>query len=306
MEYRKPKKKSYFRLSKEIQYLLMLLPGFVFLLIFQYYPMGGLIIAFQNFDPLKGLFGDQKWVGLENFRKILINPYFLPAVRNTVSISLQKLVCHLSAAILLALLLNEIRSTGYRRILQTLFYLPHFISWVILGILFKDILASDGLVNNIFQKCGIPPFKFFTNKTFQPLLVITDVWKEFGFNSIIYLAAITSIDPALYEAAIMDGAGRFRRIWHITIPGIIPIIVLMLLLSIGGIFNANFDQIFNMYNTTLLESGDVIDTLVYRLGIVEANYSLSTAIGFAKSVFSCFLVCLSYFLAYRLADYRIF
>lgn len=294
------------RVKREMQYLLMLLPGLVFLAVFQYTPMGGVIIAFQKFNPIKGLFGDQQWAGLDNFRKILINPYFWPAVRNTLQISVQKLVWHKVAAIGLALLLNEIKNRTYRRTLQTVFYLPHFISWVILGILFKDILASDGLINNLLQSVNLPTMKFFTNKSFQSVLVVTDVWKEFGFNSIIFLAAVTGIDPALYEAAIVDGASKIRRTWHITLPGIRPIIVLTLLLDIGGIFGSNFDQIFNMYNTTLMQSGDVISTLVYRLGIVEANYALSTAIGLAQSVISCILVSVSYALAYYLADYRIF
>ena len=296
------------RLKQSMPYYLMLLPGMVLLFIFNYLPLYGWKIAFQKFIPAKGLFGDQKWVGLYWFQYISKYPDFIRALRNTLMISLGKLALGILIAILFSILINEIRNSRLKRTLQTIVYLPHFLSWIILSGVLIDILSpSTGIVNKLIMAFGGQPAFFLgDNRFFQGTMIVTDIWKEFGFNTIVYLAAITSIDPSLYESAVMDGANRLQQIIHITLPGMLPIIMLMLLLNIGSVMNANFDQIFNLYSPTVYKTGDVLDTLVYRIGLVNANYSLSTAIGIFKSMVSMLLVGTSYYSAYKFAGYRIF
>ena len=286
----------------------MLLPGIVLIIIFSYIPMAGNILAFQRFIPAKGLFGDQQWVGLYQFEYLFKLPGFRDALRNTVYISFMKIVAGIVTPVFFAILINELRVRFLKRAVQTIVYLPHFLSWVILAGVFIDILSpSYGLVNRLLQSMGIEPIFFLgDNRWFPYVLVATDTWKEFGFGTIVFLAAITSVNPNLYEAAVMDGANKLRQIWHITLPGMTPIILLVSLLSIGNILNANFDQVFNLYSPQVYESGDVLDTLVYRIGLVDANYSLSTAIGLFKSLVACFLISTFYYLAYKISDYRIF
>lgn len=287
------------RLKQSMPYYLMLLPGMVLLFIFNYLPLYGWKIAFQKFIPAKGLFGDQKWVGLYWFQYISKYPDFIRALRNTLMISLGKLALGILIAILFSILINEIRNSRLKRTVQTIVYLPHFLSWIILSGVLIDILSpSTGIVNKLIMAFGGQPAFFLgDNRFFQGTMIVTDIWKEFGFNTIVYLAAITSIDPSLYESAVMDGANRLQQIIHITLPGMLPIIMLMLLLNIGSVMNANFDQIFNLYSPTVYKTGDVLDTLVYRIGLVNANYSLSTAIGIFKSMVSMLLVGTSYYSA---------
>ena len=296
------------RLKQSMPYYLMLLPGMVLLFIFNYLPLYGWKIAFQKFIPAKGLFGDQKWVGLYWFQYISKYPDFIRALRNTLMISLGKLALGILIAILFSILINEIRNSRLKRTVQTIVYLPHFLSWIILSGVLIDILSpSTGIVNKLIMAFGGQPAFFLgDNRFFQGTMIVTDIWKEFGFNTIVYLAAITSIDPSLYESAVMDGANRLQQIIHITLPGMLPIIMLMLLLNIGSGMNANIDQIFNLYSPTVYKTGDVLDTLVYRIGLVNANYSLSTAIGIFKSMVSMLLVGTSYYSAYKFAGYRIF
>lgn len=296
------------RLKQSVPFYLMLLPGMVLLFIFNYLPLYGWKIAFQKFIPAKGLFGDQKWVGLYWFQYISKYPDFIRALRNTLMISLGKLALGILIAILFSILINEIRNSRLKRTVQTIVYLPHFLSWIILSGVLIDILSpSTGIVNKLIMAFGGQPAFFLgDNRFFQGTMIVTDIWKEFGFNTIVYLAAITSIDPSLYESAVMDGANRLQQIIHITLPGMLPIIMLMLLLNIGSVMNANFDQIFNLYSPTVYKTGDVLDTLVYRIGLVNANYSLSTAIGIFKSMVSMLLVGTSYYSAYKFAGYRIF
>ena len=296
------------RLKQSMPYYLMLLPGMVLLFIFNYLPLYGWKIAFQKFIPAKGLFGDQKWVGLYWFQYISKYPDFIRALRNTLMISLGKLALGILIAILFSILINEIRNSRLKRTVQTIVYLPHFLSWIILSGVLIDILSpSTGIVNKLIMAFGVQSAFFLgDNRFFQGTMIVTDIWKEFGFNTIVYLAAITSIDPSLYESAVMDGANRLQQIIHITLPGMLPIIMLMLLLNIGSVMNANFDQIFNLYSPTVYKTGDVLDTLVYRIGLVNANYSLSTAIGIFKSMVSMLLVGTSYYSAYKFAGYRIF
>lgn len=293
---------------KNLPFHLMLLPCVVFLLIFAYTPMAGIVIAFQKFIPAKGLFGNQEWVGLYHFKYAFQLPGFWTAFRNTLYISFMKIIAGTITPIVFAILINEVRNAPLRRSIQTVVYLPHFLSWVILAGVFIDILSpSQGIVNQFIKFLGFEPIFFMgSNAIFPYLLVVTDVWKGFGFGTIVFLAAIVSINPNLYEAAIVDGANKWRQIWHITIPGMTPMILLITLLNMAGLFDANFDQVFNMYSPQVYPSGDIIDTLVYRIGFLDANFSLSAAIGLFRSVVSCILVGIFYYLAYRISDYRIF
>lgn len=286
---------------------LMILPALLLIIIFSYIPMAGLVIAFQDFSPISG-FRDMTWTGLENFRYLLDLPGFRQVVWNTVIISVLKIIAGLTIPVIAALLLNEVRANGFKRSIQTIIYMPHFFSWVILGGIIVDVLSpSSGIVNMLLKSLGVQPIQFLAdNGWFRYVLVITDQWKEFGFGTIIYLAALTSIDQSLYEASIIDGAGRWKQTWHITLPGIRPIMILMLTLSLGNVLNGGFDQVFNLYNPLVYESGDILDTMIYRIGLQEAQYSVSTALGLIKSVVSFVFIGLGYYLAYRFAKYRIF
>lgn len=286
---------------------IMLLPGIVFVILFSYIPMLGIIIAFQKFIPNRGFF-NSPWVGLENFKFILQLPNIYEVIRNTLLISSFKVAFGLLVPIIIALMLNEVNNVFIKRGIQTLIYLPHFLSWVILGGILIDVLSTNGgMVNQILSLFGIQPIFFLgDNKWFPFTLVSTDVWKEFGFSSVVYLAAITSIEPTLYEAAYADGANRIKQTIHVTIPEMAPIIILMALLSIGNILNAGFEQVFNLYSPQVYQSGDIIDTMVYRIGLVDAQYGLATAVGIFKSAVSLILISVSYKLADKLANYRIF
>nr|WP_246400453.1 ABC transporter permease subunit [Jiangella mangrovi] len=219
-----------------------------------------------------------------------------------------KIVAGLIAPLLTALLLNEVGKAAFRRSVQTVIYLPHFLSWVILGGILIDVLSpSNGIVNQFLGIFGVDPIYFLgDNDWFPYTLVVSDTWKEFGFNTVVYLAAITAIDPSLYEVASVDGAGRLRQTWHITLPGMAPIIVLLATLSLGNVLNAGFEQVFVMYSPQVYDSGDIIDTFVFRLGLIDFQYSAAAAVGLFKSVVSLLFIGLSYFLAYRFARYRIF
>ncbi|QHT64157.1 sugar ABC transporter permease [Paenibacillus lycopersici] len=285
----------------------MLLPAVIIVLIFCYGPMAGMIIAFEKYIPARGML-HSKWVGLDNFKFVISLPDTYRVLYNTIFIALMKMVCGLIAPIVTALLLNEIRKMAFKRVFQTLIYLPHFLSWIILGGILLDILSpSSGLVNQVLGSLGIKPIFFLgDNRWFPFVLVSTDVWKEFGFGTIVYLAALTGINPALYEAAEIDGAGRWKQTLNVTLPGIVPIVILLSTLSLGQILNAGFDQVFNLYNSQVYQSGDIIDTLVYRLGLEQAQYGVATAVGLFKSVVSFVFISCSYGMAYRFANYRIF
>jgi putative aldouronate transport system permease protein len=293
--------------KKELPLHLMLIPGIVLVLVYAYVPMLGIVIAFQKFVPVLGVFRSQ-WIGMQNFDFVMSLPDTAKIVWNTVYISSMKIVAGLIVPIIIALLLNEITRTVLRRMVQTFIYIPHFLSWVILGGIFIDLLSpSYGVVNRILTGLGFESVFFLGSNTWFPfVLVSTDVWKEFGFGTIVFLAAISGINHMLYEAAMMDGASRWRQTWHITLPGMAPIIVLMATLSIGNVLNAGFDQVFNLYSPVVYESGDILDTFIYRIGLLDAQYGIATAVGLFKSVISFALISLSYWLAYRFANYRIF
>lgn len=286
----------------------MLIPGFIYLLIFEFLPLFGLIIAFQDFRLSRGVFGST-WVGIDNFTYVFtMYPNFWRIVRNTVDIALLKLCFGFTAPILVSLMLHEVTHPKYKRTIQTLVYIPHFVSWVVLaGVLRSMLDPHDGLINHLIEIFGGKPIYFLgSNQTFRMVLVVSDVWKGFGWGTIIYMAALTGVDPALYEAATIDGANRLHRALHITLPTIMPIIVLNLILSIPGILNAGFDQIFNLYNERVYKTADVLDTFIYRLGIVDSQYGLSTAIGMVKSAIGSFLLVGSYRIANKGFGYRVF
>ena len=296
------------RLKRELPLYLMLIAPAVVVIVFSYIPMAGIVIAFQRFIPARGLFGDQKWVGFDNFIYIFQLPSAARAFRNTLIIAVAKIFFGQLTPIVFALLINELANLTLKRAIQTFIYLPHFLSWVILAGVMVDVLSPRyGIVNEILKLVGIDPIYFLgENAWFRPTMVITHVWKEFGFSTIVYFAAITTIDPQLYESAHVDGANRRQQMWHITLPGMMMVIVLIAVLNLGSVLEAGFEQIFNFYSPLTYESGDILDTLVYRIGLIERQYGPSTAVGLFKSVVSLILISTSYLLAHRFANYRVF
>ncbi len=286
---------------------LMLLPGIVLVILFNYLPMAGLVLAFQNFKPWLGVSGSD-WVGLEHFQSLLTREDSLQVIWNTFVIAGLKMVVGLIIPVAFAILLNEIRHMSVKRTVQTLVYLPHFMSWVILGGILLDLLSSKGLVNSvILPMFHIEPIQFLTNGDWFRVVVITsDTWKEFGFSTIVFLAALSGVNPSLYEAAEVDGATRLEQTWYVTLPAMIPIIVVVGTLSLGNILNAGFDQIFNLYNVLVYDKGDIIDTFVYRVGILSSQFGFATAVGLFKSIIGFVLIVVAYRLAYKYANYRIF
>lgn len=302
------KKYTFMVFKKELPLHIMLLPGLLLILVFSYTPMAGLVIAFQRFIPSKGMFGDQEWIGLANFRQVFALPGFGQAMKNTILIAFWKIVFGLIVPIVFALLLNEVSHSFFKKTVQTVVYMPYFLSWVVLGGILLDMLSpSGGIINQAIKALGGEPVFFLgDNRYFQGTLIVTDIWKNFGYGAIVYLAAILGIDTDLYEAAQIDGANRWKQTWHVTLPGMRMIIVLMLVLSLGNVLNAGFDQVFNLYNAAVYESGDILDTFVYRMGLIDAQYGPATAVGLFKSVVSTLFISVSYYLAWRFADYRIF
>ena len=303
-----PKKRHKKSVRTDYMLCAMLIPGFIYLGIFEFAPLFGLVIGFQDFNLSTGVFRST-WRGFDNFRYIFtMYPGFWNIVRNTVEIALLKLCFGFTAPIFVSLMLHEVTHSVYKRTIQTLVYIPHFVSWVILAGILRSMLDPDnGMINHIIKLLGGSPVYFLgSNETFRGVLVVSDVWKGFGWGTIIYMAALTGIDPALYEAATIDGANRLQRAIHITLPGILPIIMLNLILSIPGILNAGFDQIFNLYNERVYKTADVLDTFIYRLGILDSQYDLSTAIGMVKSVIGSVLLVSSYRIAEKAVGYKVF
>ncbi|MDG0792222.1 ABC transporter permease subunit [Cohnella ginsengisoli] len=270
--------------------LLMLVPGFVFLIIFNYIPMYGAILAFKEFKIMGGI-ANSPWVGMKYFDKAFNDPHFYVVLKNTLIISFYKLLFGFPVPILFAILLNELPGRRFKRWVQTISYLPHFISWIVLSGIFITIFSLEGPINLLLKAMDHLPIIFMADEHyFRSILVGTSIYQSFGWGSIIYLAAIAGIDPQLHEAAIIDGAGRFKRMRYITLPMLVPVISIMLILSMGSILDAGFDQIFNMYNAQVMDVADIIDTYVYRIGLINANYSYSTAVGLFKSVVALILV----------------
>ena len=286
-------------------YLMLLFPA-AFVLVFNYVPMYGIVMAFQDYNPGLGIW-KSPFVGLKWFRVFFTMPDSMNLIVNTVVIALGKIVLGQAVAIVFALLLNEISNRPYKKAVQTITYFPHFLSWVIIGTVFVDMLSMDGIINQAIKALGGTPVFFLgDNRYFRPVMILLETWKEFGWGAILYLAAISNINPELYEAATIDGAGRFKRVWHVTLPGMKGIILMQAVLALGGILNAGFEQILVMYNPAVYETGDILDTFIYRQGLLDAQFSLSTAIGLFKSVIGLVLMLVTNYLAVRFSDYRIF
>lgn len=293
--------------KRQVPLHLMVIPGVIMMFIFHYVPMFGIVMAFQKFVPARG-FLKSRWVGWDNFQYVFNLPNFGPVIRNTLVIAVLKIIANLIVPIVFALLLNEVRREKFKKTIQTIIYFPHFLSWVILGGILIDVLSpSSGILNKAIVALGGKAVFFLGDQNWFPFtLVLTDVWKNFGYNTIVYLAALTGIDMALYEAAEVDGASRWKQTLHVTLPGILPIVALMVVLSLGNVLNAGFEQVFNLYSPSVYSTGDIIDTLVYRIGLVDAQFSVAAAIGLFKSVIALFLIVLSNRLATKYAGYRVF
>lgn len=268
--------------------------------------MYGIIMAFKDYYPTLGLSGSE-WVGLKHFKTLFTGLYFLPVLKNTIIISIYKLIFGFPAPIILALILNEIKNQRFKKVTQTISYLPHFLSWVIVAGVFIEFLSpSRGLINYVIQALGFEPIYFVTEtEWFRTILVGTGIWKGIGWSSIIYLAAISGVDPQLYEVAEIDGAGRLRKIWSITIPTIIPVIIIMLIFASGKIIDDNFQQIYNFLNPKVLSVGDVIETYTYEQGLKDMKYSYATAVGIFKNIISFSLVMFTNYIARKTTDYAL-
>ena len=288
------KKSLAVRINKYRSFYIMMIPGIVFLFIFKYIPIFGLLTAFRDYHPMMGIKGffTAEWIGLENFIVFFKSYFCKQVILNTLYISFLKIFWIFPAPIILALMINEVRNIHFKKTVQTITYMPHFISWVVIGGIIFDLLSlSGGSVNILLEKITGERVNFLTNnQLFRPLLVVSELWKEVGWGTIIYLAAITGIDPMLYEAATIDGAGHFRKIWNITLPGILPTITIMFLLRIGHILDAGFGQILVLYSPSVYKVADIIDTYVYRVGLTQARYGLGTAVGMIKSIVGLIMV----------------
>lgn len=285
--------------------MLMFLPGLLLILTFEYGPMYGLVLAFKDFKLGLGVW-DSPWVGMANFERLFSEDQSLRVLRNTVIISVLKLAAGIPAPIILALIINEVRQGIFKRSVQTISYLPHFLSWVILSAMIYQLLSpSSGIVNTVLKSLGFQPIYFLADPDwFRPILVISSLWKEVGWGTIIYLAALASVNYDLHEAAALDGASRLQRIRDINFPTIVPVIGIVALLNLGGVLNAGFDQVFNLYNPQVYNVGDIIDTFVYRVGLVGMDYGFATAVGLFKGVVGFTLVMVFNQIARKLSDGR--
>lgn len=273
----------------------LILPGFIYFIMFRYIPMGGLVIAFKEYSPFKGMWGSP-WVGFEQFRKFFGTADFSRLLINTLGISLLQLLLYFPAPIILSLFLNEVKHSGYKRVVQTLVYIPHFVSWVIVASLTYQLFnVTDGVMNVIYKAIsGGQTFDILSKaSTFWGLIVGQDIWRETGYGTIVFLAALSAVDQELYEAARVDGAGRWRLMWHITLPAIRGTIIMMLILRVGGILNTGYEQIFLMRNDLNIARAEVFDTYIYTKGIRSGQYSFSTAAGMFKSIVGMIMVLLS-------------
>jgi len=272
---------------------LFVIPGVLFYFVFSYVPLYGIVIAFKDFRISRGISGSE-WVGLKYFEQLLDTPDFVRAFRNTIVISLYKIVFSFPFPIILAILLNEIGHKKFKAFTQSFMYLPYLISWVILGGILYNMLSMDGLLNGIREQLGYDPVLYLAKKEyFRFLLVVTDIWKNAGWYAIIYLAALTKINPEIYESATVDGASWLRKTWHITLPGIRDVMVVLFILSMGSLLYAGFDQVFVLYNQQVYDTGDILDTFIYRYGILQGRFSFSAAAGLFMAVISAVLLLLT-------------
>lgn len=276
----------------EARYLyLMLIPGIVYFAVFHYAPMSGVILAFKKYNARLGIWGSQ-WVGMDNFARIFKTPAAMEAIRNTFEINIARLVFQFPAPIILALLINEMRGTKLKRVYQTIYTFPHFLSWVIVSTILSNFLANGGMINTIISNLGGTRINFLASvPLFRPLLYLTHNWKEMGWNAIIYMAAIAAIDPTLYEAATVDGATRLQQAWHVTLPCIRATIITLFILQVGRIMNSGFEQIFYLQNAAVKGVSEILDTYVYNITFKAVpNYGFSTAVGLFKSVINLFML----------------
>ena len=284
----------------------MCVPGVLWMIFFNIVPMFGIVMAFQKFNPSKGLFGSP-WVGLKNFQYLFMMSDSTRVIANTLLIATSKVVLNLIIPLIFALMLNEVRSLRYKKAIQTAVYLPHFLSWIILSSVVLNLFSLNGVVNKVLGALNVEPVIWFGESAyFRQLVVFTDVWKEFGFNAVIFMAALASVDPTYYEAAAIDGCSKWRSIFKITLPCIASTVVVVGVLGLSNVLNAGFDQVFNLYTKAVYESGDILDTFIYRLGLIDAQYGAATAVGLFKSIISTIFISTSYYLAYKFSDYRIF
>lgn len=289
-------------------YQMMVIPGVLFMILFNYIPMYGIIIAFKDFSVFDGIFGSP-WVGFQYFQEFLTDDVFWMVMRNTLVISFFKLLIGFPGAIILAVMIHEIVNVRLKKLVQTISYLPHFLSWVILGGMFISWLSDVGLVNNILSSMGVidKPIRFLTDPNkYWAIAVISDIWKEIGWNTILYIAALTGINPALYEAARMDGATKFQQIIKITIPSIRHIIALTLVLSVGGLLGSNLDQTLVLQNPVNYQTSEVLNSYVFKMGIQQGDFSYATAVGLLVSVVSLILVVGSHTITKRISDQSVF
>lgn len=285
---------------------LMLVPGLVYFIVFHYIPLYGVTIAFKDYKLLEGILGSD-WAGLKYFKMAFASNDFWNSFKNTMIISAMKLVFSFPAPIILALMLNEVRNLRFKKVVQTISYLPHFLSWVVFGgVIISFLSPSTGFVNLIIKALGFEPIYFVAdNNWFRPILVITSIWKEIGWGTIVYLAALNGVDMQLYDAATVDGAGKWKQMWVVTLPSIMPAIVIMFIFQVGSIVNDDFDQIFNMYNPAVYKTGEVISTYIYKIGIEGMQYSLSTAIGLFKNVIALILIVGTNYLCRAFDEYAL-
>lgn len=284
------KKGMMHRFRQEKYLWLMALPGILFFLIYKYVPMLGIIIAFQKYVPSKGILGSE-WAGFSNFTRIFENPDIAQFLLNTIIISFYQIVFAFSFPIVLALMLNEIRVNAIKRFIQTALYLPHFLSWVVVAGIFYLLFRSDGSVNLLLANWGLGPIDILANPdNFRGMIVLQVIWKEAGWGTIIYLAALTGISPELYEAAKIDGAGRLKQIWHITLPGMKAMILMLFILRLGSVLDVGFEQIYLMLNPSVSHVGEVLETYVFRAGVVNGNFSFTTAVGLLKGLVGLVLI----------------
>jgi putative aldouronate transport system permease protein len=282
---------------------IMLLPGIFFFFIFKYIPMGGLLIAFMDYQPFLGFTGSE-WVGFKHFKRLFTEPIFWDLFRNTMILAIYNIVFFFPLPIILALLLNELRSVLFKRTIQTLIYVPHFISWVVVvGLGYIFLSTHDGIVNGFIEIMGFSKIEFLTSEQWFRTVVIGEIiWKESGWGTIIFLAALAGIDPQLYEASRIDGANRWRQIWHITLPGIRSTILILFILRLGQFLDTGFEQIYLMLNALNRGVGEVFDTYVYVVGITEGQFSYSTTVGLFKSFIALVLVVIANYLTKKFGD----
>jgi putative aldouronate transport system permease protein len=288
------RKKGWQALKRDKYLYLLGLPGILCLLIFKYVPMWGVIIAFQEYSPFRGILRSE-WIGFENFQLFFSNPDFFKLLRNTLAINLMSLVFFFPVPIILSLMLNEVRNEVFKRTIQSIVYLPHFLSWVIIaGLTFTMFATGEGVINKVLLMMGLERIEWLTTPNFfWGFLTGQSIWKEAGWGTVIFLAAMANVDPGLYEAARIDGASRLRQMWHITIPAIQNVIIILLILKLGHIMDVGFEQVFLLQNAAVSEVADVFDTYIYRVGIKQSEFSYTTAVGLFKAAIGLLLVIIS-------------